>query len=85
MTLLCIAGFVGIASKREDMARLCLILAWVLIVLIGLSRVYLGVHWPTDVIAGWCLGIAWSSVAVAWLGRMMAKAEPLVPDAILER
>ncbi len=85
VTLLCIAGFVGIASQREDMARLCLILAWVLIVLIGASRVYLGVHWPTDVIAGWCLGIAWSSVAVAWLGRMMAKAEPLVPDAILDR
>jgi len=85
VTLLCIAGFVGIASKREDMARLCLVMAWVLIVLIGASRVYLGVHWPTDVIAGWCLGIAWSSVAVAWLGRMMAKAEPLVPDAILER
>jgi undecaprenyl-diphosphatase len=48
--------------EKRRVKALVLFYAAALTILIGLSRIYLGVHWPTDVIAGWALGAAWASL-----------------------
>jgi undecaprenyl-diphosphatase len=47
-------------------ARICVLaLAVLTTALVGVSRLYLGVHWPSDVLAGWCIGAAWAMLC--WL------------------
>lgn len=48
------------AHKQRRMRILIMTGAVIITMLIGISRVYLGVHWPSDVIGGWALGTGWA-------------------------
>ncbi|MEU1981325.1 phosphatase PAP2 family protein [Nocardia sp. NPDC019395] len=43
-------------SRHRIAARICGVCAVLFVTSVGLSRIYLGVHWTTDVLAGWALG-----------------------------
>jgi len=43
-------------------------------VAIGLTRPYLGVHWPSDVLGGWALGATIALLGAHWAGRLTASA-----------
>jgi len=53
--------------------RFWLLGAFGLALLVGLSRVMLGVHWPSDVVAGWSFGLLWALFLV-WLAQHEPKA-----------
>ncbi|HQR07175.1 MAG TPA: phosphatase PAP2 family protein, partial [Gemmatales bacterium] len=50
-------------SKRHSVKIFWMSLALILTLLIGCSRVYLGVHHPSDILAGWLAGAAWAMFA----------------------
>lgn len=72
VTYLTLGALIARTQEKRSLRGYVLGAAILVTLLVGLSRIYLGVHWPTDVLAGWCLGAAWALicwVAATWLTR----------------
>jgi undecaprenyl-diphosphatase len=52
-------------AERRLVKFYCIAVAMIATLLVGATRVYLGVHYPTDVLAGWMFGSSWA--LLCWL------------------
>lgn len=68
---LTLATMVAFQQDQKRTKIFSIVMALVLTFLVGYSRIFLGVHYPSDVFAGWAVGLAWASfcwLAVKWTG-----------------
>ncbi|WP_454278983.1 phosphatase PAP2 family protein [Sphingomonas sp. Marseille-Q8236] len=63
MVYLTLAALATQVTRHRRVRHAIVAMAVLLVGAIGVSRVYLGVHWPSDVAAGWCFGTLW---ALGW-------------------
>ncbi len=72
-------GTLAARFARGRAAKIYLLSLAVLVTLmVGVSRVYLGVHWPSDVLAGWCAGFAWAMLC--WLAARLLQRRRTVDE-----
>lgn len=80
VTYLTLAVMLARVEVKPRMRAFFISVAVILTVLVGVSRVYLGVHWPSDVLAGWTLGAAWA-LAVSLVARLLARRGHIEPES----
>jgi undecaprenyl-diphosphatase len=73
-TFLTLAAILSSLDRRRAFKGFFFFIAILIALTVGLSRLYLGVHWPTDVLAGWTLGAAWALTARLVLGIWCGEA-----------
>jgi undecaprenyl-diphosphatase len=78
-------AYLAARLQKHHWARaLTLGTAAILILLICVTRMYLGVHYPSDVIAGMLVGLAWAGFCMATLEASLALARRRAPRAVIE-
>lgn len=74
----------GDGSARRWVPRIVgIVVSAALLLLVGTSRVYLGVHWASDVIGGWCLGALWLILVLGFSRRWRWDEWPIGPHSRL--
>ncbi|HEX8440898.1 phosphatase PAP2 family protein [Archangium sp.] len=66
-------------TERRRLKAYLMGVALLLTLLIGLTRVYLGVHYPTDVVGGWMAGLAWA-LLTALVARGVKRHSPALRE-----
>lgn len=78
ITYLTLAALLTRTTTSRQLRSYFIAIGALLTLSVGISRVYLGVHYPTDVLAGWCVGSAWAlgCWAIFSLLQRQGEAEP---------
>ncbi|MDP3495518.1 MAG: phosphatase PAP2 family protein [Hyphomonadaceae bacterium] len=74
VVFLTLGAMLAQASKGRALRIFIMCAAIALVLIVGLTRIYLGVHWTTDVLAGWSVGAAWATLC--WLAGSWLKQRP---------
>ncbi|ANN61378.1 phosphoesterase [Mesorhizobium loti NZP2037] len=74
ITFLTVGALLSHASQDLRLKVYFMTLAVFLTVAVGISRVYLAVHYPTDVLAGWCIGSGWA--ILCWIVALWFQERP---------
>jgi undecaprenyl-diphosphatase len=83
VTYLTLGALLARLEKRRRLKLYFLSISVIVTILVGISRIYFGVHWPSDVMAGWAVGAAWAMGVwlVALLLQRRGKVEPPTADS----